>query len=179
MSLNETNDIHFIDETQPSNIFNSYSIDNDITQHERSLSSDETIILSLPNKSTSETLRVATILNCSESDLMSCNCSLDLNKSTLPRRQNHLTDGSSSTSSTTIPDDYKRCCLTANDPYQYILSEWSSSDEHSSFYNDKVSRNSSIAIESTSHFHTPSDSCNGAYLFPIVSLSSFQTYQKQ
>lgn len=166
MSLNGTNEIH------STNIFNIYSANNNITQHERSFSSDETILLSLPNKSISETMRVATIHDCPESDLMNCNCSLYLNKSTLllaSRGQNHLSDDSSNTSSTTIPENNVRYCLIANDPYQSILSECSSSDEHTSFYDDKVSRVSSIPIDSTSHFHTPSDSCNGAYLFTSVS----------
>lgn len=172
MSLNGRNDIHFIDETQPTNTFNNYSIENNISQHERSLSSDETIFLNLPNNSPSDTLRVATIRNHSESDLMSYNCSLDLNKTTLllaSKAKNHVNDDSSNNPSTTTPDNDMRYCLTANDPYQSTLSEWSSSDEHTSFYSDKVSRVSSRPIDSTSHFHTQYGSCNGAYLFPSVS----------
>lgn len=172
MSLNGTNDIHFIDETEPTNIFNNNSIDNNFNQHERSLSSDETIFLSLPNKSTSDPRLAATIHNnCSESDLISCKFS-NLNMSTpllTSRAQNHPNDSSTNTSSTTTPDNNIRYCPTANDSYQSILSEWSSSDEHTSFYNDKVSRVSSIPIESTSNFYTPSGSCNGAYLFPSIS----------
>lgn len=164
-----SDDIQYIDDTIAAidiqnNLINE---NNEQRGHDTSLSSDETIFLNLPTKCTQETLdKLRSINDCFKCNRINCICSANLMQNnplilaSQPDQIHSSDDSTTSSTSTPVNMHYNR---VINEPYKTFVTEWSSSDEHTSFYNDKVSGFSSIPFKSTQQCHTPSDYFNSSY----------------